>query len=711
MTLHLPDLMAQPSELVEFEPLPRAGIHSITDALLVVPYGYIDATRVATTLQDVLSELASGKSLVLARMHVSDMTSYDKDGKLVHPKSKKRVLKQDLLCADDMGTQFTIGTFGHIWDSQMDLDDPILMIVNSARQYGRRLYIDAAPCEGRINDILGSVAPLYKGIKGAVRADRMTECIDTSVKLAMTETAHWLAARDYVLREAHSAEADLLDVSNTCAASLAVILRALHRPQDYAEAQMARTAVIKIAAAATRSRSQHFFAHRPDDAACAITGLRNAVANIIAKLEGDHGIRLTGNQIACINSLSNAMEEPRPSAHMLNGDVGTGKSLTFLIPAVAAFRRGKNVAILAPTGILADQLARELVNRFPETRTHRIEAGGNIPSERGILVGTPGLTSVCTKAHWLPDYLVIDEQHKFSTEIREALVGDRTHVVEATATPIPRSMAIAMYAGMKQLVLSECPVKKTLLTHVAYGKENREDLSRIMSRVMNAGAKVAFIYPAVKGTEVDPLDDSESLLKEKASVLDAYARINAKWPGRVARLYGQMHEAEQRSELAALRSGAKNVLVASSLIEVGLDIPSLDGMLVSDADYFGLSQLHQLRGRLARLGGTGHFLMYIDKPEEEVNKKTVERMSAMEQIADGFTLAEVDLQLRGFGDTAGDQQSGRGYTIFRGINLSPRDFLNLSIRDDEIPKPVAPLPDPGEQDDEVVITEGQLSLI
>lgn len=697
-----------------FEPIARAGIQTIADALLTVPSGYVDGTKLHTKLNDLLSSFAKNEPLALAEFVVSDIAAYDKDKKLIsNPKYRftKNTKRLEVLCRDAVGTNFSISVFGSIWDwKEVEPDTTVRVVAKSARQFRDKIYLDATPCNGRMLDCLGHIAPLYAGIPGSVKGERLTECVDHAVSIATEIPAVWVTARDQVLAQAHCSEEELLAVSNTSASNLAVILRALHRPKTYEEGQLAREAIIRVAAAAVRSRSQYFFAQRKPSEQSVIPGLRASVANVIAELKHSHGVELTQNQLHCVTALSQAMEQPVPSAHMLNGDVGTGKTLTFLVPAVAAFRRSKKVVIIAPTGLLADQLTLEMVNRFPGTPVARIEAGGKLPTDPAVLIGTPGITSVCLKARFIPDLLVIDEQHKMAAPIREALVGNHTHVLEASATPIPRSMAIVMHAGMTQLILSECPVKKEVHTKALYGSQSREELSITISRALKSGQKVSFIYPAVEGkSDGSDIDDVQK--QEQSTVIHAFNRMNAKWPGKVARLYGNMGEEDKRSEIAAMKNGEKNVLVASSLIEVGIDIPELTVLAVVNAEHFGLSQLHQFRGRVARKGGVGHFMMFVDKPIEEVEKKTVERLAAMEAISDGFRLAEVDLQQRGFGDTLGDQQTGRAHMIFKGINLSPRDFLNLSVKDDDGAKVILePLPEAGTPE-EIDERSGQMALI
>lgn len=667
-----------------FAPLVRIDMHTPVDALLTVPSSYIDASYIYESLADTLRELGSGRSPLIAQFTVTRIQGFGKKGAIPEnlPQIGKNTRSLLVTCTDNQERMFDLKIFGAGWDWKNKAGgDTCILTVKSAKYYGTALSMDASLCDKRMSGAMGTVSPLYAGLQGAVKGSSVTANVDTAVEMAGHDPALWAAARDKILSEARSPERELLRLAGAGRNSIVAILQSLHRPDNYQAAIASKEMVVRIAAAAISSRAKHFFSRRPANALCAVDGIASSAADLMIELRRTSGITLTKNQRQCIQDITDAMSKPAPSAHMLNGDVGTGKTLTYLIPAIAAFRKGKNVAIMAPTGILADQLHSQIAVRFPGTPVSRIEAGGKLPAARAILVGTPGITSVCAKAGWTADVLIIDEQHKMSTLIREAMVADHTHLIEATATPIPRSLAISLYGGMTQLVLSESPVKKTLLSKAIYGAEGRKDLSIRVSKALHAGAKVAFIYPVVKSKNVPAdmnEDPAQAAASERASVLGVYARMNEKWPDKVACIYGAMPDVEQRAAIESFRSGDKAVLVASSLIEVGLDIPEIEVLVVSGANYFGLSQLHQFRGRLARSGGTGYFMMYVDKPIHQVDKKTIDRLRAMETIDDGFRLAEVDLAHRGFGDTAGDAQSGRAYTVFTGINLSARDFLRLS---------------------------------
>lgn len=720
MTVEAPEI----AERVGFETLPRAGIHCEADALLTLPSWYLDTTTKNYGVNDCLQALETGKKATIGEFLIQNMIGFDDNNRPVHKLFTRFTRRLVMSCIDRSGHHFQICQFGAVFGwKDVPRDQFMFMTVKGAQTFRGKLQLEAAPCDGRIYQRLGTVIPMYAGIPGVVKSESMANCIDDVTTRAMQSPAIWLTGREAILAKAFCSEPDLLKASNTLASNLAVLLRGLHRPKSIEEAMLARAAITRVAAAAVQARSRHFFSARPANPDSVIPGVASRVATLVGQIEKRIAGRLTTDQLRTIRMLTHAFAQPIPSAHMINGDVGTGKTFAFMIPAVAAYLAGKKVAIMGPTGILADQLARVLVDYFPEVVVKRVETGKKMPVEHCIVVGTPGLTAVTRKAKWVPDVLVIDEQHKFPTEVREAMVGPHTHVVEATATPIPRSLAIALYTGMTQIILKDVPVQKDLRTSLYFGDgpEERAAMNAKIHAGLRAGKKVAFIYPAVERTprpEVDP--DALQVVPNPdepppphprvlANVSEAYEKLCVHFPGKVARLYGSLSDDDKAREVEAIKSGEKNVLVASSLVEVGIDIPSLDYMVVRDADYFGAAQLHQMRGRLARRGGIGEFMLHVSRTEEETDKNTVRRLRTLERTTDGFELAEIDMDERGFGDTGGDQQSGRVFMIVRGITLRPRDFLDLSMPE----APVHTLAELAEDPElePMAETVGQMSLI
>jgi ATP-dependent DNA helicase RecG len=255
--------------------------------------------------------------------------------------------------------------------------------------------------------------------------------------------------------------------------------------------------------------------------------------------------------------------------------------------------------------------------------------------------------------------VVIDEQHKFSVDQRHALVGAETHLIEASATPIPRSLAIALFGGWQEARIGGQPVDKLIHSYLLSESDGRGQSSRLLLDAIRAGKKAIVLYPSVTGSD--------------KSVTEAAARLEGVLAGKVTALHGRLSSKDKEQAFALFRTGERPVLVASTAVEVGVDVPDVACLVVCEAQRFGVSQLHQIRGRLVRNGGLGHFIMLV--PDKRPKKDTMERLEAVRDVSDGFDLAERDLELRGFGDVLGEAQTGASLTLFRLTRLGPGDFL------------------------------------
>ena len=333
------------------------------------------------------------------------------------------------------------------------------------------------------------------------------------------------------------------------------------------------------------------------------------------------------------------------------------------------------MAIITPRTLLADQIAGQIVHLFPEIPVERVGAGTRINDPRALLIGTPGLATLAQKQGYVPNFLVCDEQHKFSASAREALVGPATHLLEVSATPVPRSLAASLYDGLEILNLRECPVQKTIHSSIVDKATNGPMAIAAIRQALARGERAAMVYPLVADA-----DDGSG----RQSVESAFASLSAAFPGRVTMLHGELSDEEIRLNVARLRSGECPLVIASTVLEIGIDIPSVSVMVVRDADCFGISQLHQLRGRLVRNGGTGDFLMVVENAAN-LPEETLARLQAVARTTDGYELAELDLVQRGFGNVDGTQQTGDSRTLFRQIRLGARDFIARKLKTSALP--------------------------
>ncbi|GHV94853.1 ATP-dependent DNA helicase RecG [Spirochaetia bacterium] len=356
-----------------------------------------------------------------------------------------------------------------------------------------------------------------------------------------------------------------------------------------------------------------------------------------------------------------------PMARLLQGDVGSGKTLVSFLAALRAVEDGGQAAIMAPTELLARQHAENAARLLEPLGLRIAFLTGNIKAagrkellrslasgEIDIVVGTHALFSrdVAYKNLRL---VVIDEQHRFGVTQRSLIMakGDQPDLLMMSATPIPRTLALTVFGDMDVSVIRDLPPgRKPVKTHLA--KESNE--GKVYDFVRNelaAGRQAYFVYPLIEGgDEADPKDSSQL----KAAVSMAERLADQVFPGcPLALVHSKLDEEKKRLTMDSFRSGEIKILVATSVVEVGVDVPNASCMVIEHAERFGLSALHQLRGRVGRGQDQSYcFLVYSDELTEDGKA----RLKVMLENSDGFVIAEEDLKLRGPGQIAGIEQSG-----------------------------------------------------
>ncbi len=394
---------------------------------------------------------------------------------------------------------------------------------------------------------------------------------------------------------------------------------------------------------------------------------------------------LTGDQERAVAENAAALARPEPLQRLLMGEVGSGKTVVALHAMLRAVECGHQAALMAPTETLAEQHFRTIQSLLPDIlvpvelltgsttgarrrRTLERLASGELP----LLVGTHALIEDPVVFRSLA-VAVVDEQHRFGVRQRSAL--DRkaaagpagagaVHMLHMTATPIPRTMALLAYGDLDVVALRQLPKgRKPVATHVcATDRERARAYEKIREEVA-AGRQAFVVCPLV--------DDSEAL--DARSAVAEHARLQAGELKdlRVALLHGQMRPAEKQAVMERFAGGDADVLVATTVIEVGIDVPNATVMLIENAERFGISQLHQLRGRVGRGAHASTCLLF--------GPKSTARLRALASHADGFALSEVDLQLRGEGELLGTRQSG--IARFRTARLPDDGDLLLRARD------------------------------
>jgi ATP-dependent DNA helicase RecG len=369
---------------------------------------------------------------------------------------------------------------------------------------------------------------------------------------------------------------------------------------------------------------------------------------------------LTAAQDKAVGEIVADLGRDRPMNRLLQGDVGSGKTVVALYAALLAVARGKQAAVMAPTEILATQHYQKVLAYLQGSRVRiALLVGGLKPAQRqdvlarlaageiDLVVGTHALLSEGVRFQRL-GLVVVDEQHKFGVRQRSSIrsKGFAPHYLVMTATPIPRTLALTVFGDLDVSTIDSLPPGRgRTLTRIVRQEELEETLAAV-GELVAGGRQAYFIYPLVNASDQLELTAAE----------DAYAQLRAGPLGRfgVGIIHGQMPPAEKDEAMRAFHAGQIGVLVASVVVEVGLDVPGANVMVVMHAERFGLAQLHQLRGRIGR-GRQDAVCILVASPANPVARK---RLEVLERTADGFKIAEEDLRLRGPGEFFGTRQHG-----------------------------------------------------
>jgi ATP-dependent DNA helicase RecG len=386
----------------------------------------------------------------------------------------------------------------------------------------------------------------------------------------------------------------------------------------------------------------------------------------IARIQAEMPWPLTGAQKRAIGEIAADMRKPEPMNRLLQGDVGSGKTAVALCAALVAVEDGYQAALMAPTEILAEQHARSLRALLRERRSVHVElVTGSLGSRerahadrlvRGgaahIVVGTHALAEEATEFHQL-GLAVIDEQHRFGVLTRARLMskGRRPDVLVMTATPIPRTLALTLYGDLDSSVLDELPPGRTPIATRVYRDAARDRAYDVIRKELRAGRQAYVVLPLV--------EESEKLLDVKAATKERDRLAAEVFQGvPMGLVHGRQSAAERTEAMERFRRGDDRILVATTVIEVGVDVPNATVMLIEHAERFGLSQLHQLRGRVGRGAAKSHCLLVTGTTGAEWGPLARDRLKVMEETTDGFRIAQADLDLRGPGEFLGTRQSG-----------------------------------------------------
>lgn len=376
--------------------------------------------------------------------------------------------------------------------------------------------------------------------------------------------------------------------------------------------------------------------------------------------------QLTGAQKRVIKEMRRDMGSGRQMNRLLQGDVGSGKTLVALMTMLIALDNGYQACMMAPTEILANQ-HYETICRFLAGMNVRVELlTGNVKGKRRetilkdlltgdvkILIGTHAVIEDTVNFSSL-GLLVIDEQHRFGVAQRAKLWSKNIyppHVLVMTATPIPRTLAMTLYGDLDVSVIDELPPGRKPIQTVHQFDNRRVSLYAFIRKQIEAGRQVYIVYPLIQESEKMDIKNLE----------DGYTNICEEFPEyRVSKVHGKMKPAEKDAEMQRFLAKQTQIMVATTVIEVGVNVPNASVMVIENAERFGLSQLHQLRGRVGRGADQSYCILVTGY---KLSEETRKRISIMVETNDGFEIAEADLKLRGPGDLEGTQQSGVAFDL------------------------------------------------
>ena len=371
--------------------------------------------------------------------------------------------------------------------------------------------------------------------------------------------------------------------------------------------------------------------------------------------------RLTGDQRQALKEIVEDLQRSRPMNRLLQGDVGSGKTIVALLAALVAMENGLQAAVMSPTELLAEQHFLNIVRLLEPSRFEPVLLTGTLGAKERrdawerlaggsahLAVGTHALVQETVRFRQL-GFVIIDEQHRFGVIQRATLrrKGSQPDVLVMTATPIPRTLALTAYGDLDVSVIRELPPGRQPVTTRLAGEGQRVDVYRFLRRELGAGRQGYVVYPLVEESAKVDLKAATEMARHLAE--DVFHDL------RVGLVHGRLNPAEREEIMRAFAAGGIDLLVATTVVEVGVDVANATVMLIEHAERFGLAQLHQLRGRVGRGAHRAHCVLLHG---DALSAAARARLDAVAATTDGFEIAERDLEIRGPGDFVGTRQSG-----------------------------------------------------
>ena len=598
------------------------GVFTVSDLLTFYPRGYEDRTKLKK-----LAELTDGETVCVR-------------GRAVSPLRENMIRKNLYVCSlkisDGTGFLELVWFNNRFIKRMINLETEYVFYGKVSIGQKKQMQTPLFEVPG-INNVTGKFFPIY------------SLCAGLSLKI-VTDAVR--AAQDLALQLLPEILPEHLRLEhNLCSVWYAV--QNIHFPKDMAALELARRRLVFEELFLFQTA---LFFLREDRTLEKAISLKNS--GFTKQLVNTLPYPLTAAQNRVVGEICSDLERAVPMSRLVQGDVGCGKTLVAAIAMFVCAKNGYSAAMMAPTEILANQHYESLSALFaPFGLETRLITGSMTAKQRRtvteeiengrvkIIVGTHALISEKTNLGNLA-LIITDEQHRFGVSQRKQLEnkGRHPHVLIMTATPIPRTLALMMYGDLDISIIDELPPGRKKVDTFVVGEHMRRRVYAFLKKETDAGRQAYIVCPAVEPSEIPGMKD----------VLTYSGELKQLFGSRVSYIHGQMKPGEKDEIMTRFKNGDIKILVATSVIEVGVNVPNASVMVIENAARFGLSQLHQLRGRVGRGSDKAYCILF---PGENIPTDTP-RMKIMKQSADGFQIAEQDLKLRGPGEFFGARQHG-----------------------------------------------------
>lgn len=627
------------------------GVKSVSDLIRIYPFRYVDRSSVIP-----IAAVRSTAAMVQIRAGVVSATLLDRAGSVLEPADGQirfnAVHRFSVMVADESGMMEMVFFKGikYLWPKLQP--GKVFIFFGKPSLYGGRFNMVHPEIDdpgAGVTQPMASMTGIYPSTEklrnAGVTAKVMGRIMASALEAGLPAVSETLP--DYVMREKGLVP-------------LGYALRNIHFPQDQsalakAEYRLKFEELFFLQLSLLRQK----YVRSRNERGIPMPNVGDAFNKCYAALP----YSLTNAQKRVIREIREDMRSGKQMNRLLQGDVGSGKTMVAVLSALIAYGNGCQSCIMAPTEVLARQHYTNIIKYLRDTGVEvAVLTGTTKARERreilerlasgqvGIIVGTHALIEDNVVFRNL-GLAIIDEQHRFGVEQRSRLWAKSAippHVLVMTATPIPRTLAMTLYGDLDVSVIDEMPPGRVPVKTVQIVERQRLELYRFMKEQIAAGRQAFIVYPMIFENEKVDYRNVETGYEE---IVQAFPFP----PYKVAIVHGQQSDEDKKFNMDAFAAGRADILVSTTVIEVGVDVPNANVMVIESPERFGLSQLHQLRGRVGRGGGASWCVLVRGNKLSEESRKRLDLLCSTE---DGFVLAEEDMKMRGPGDMEGTQQSG-----------------------------------------------------